>query len=123
MPPSWSAMTGYRATETEQRSLKELADSETDKAMQEMLHNEYYELKEQLAALAEELKVLLLPKDPNDDKNVILEIRAGAGGEEAGCSAPSSCACTCATPRASGGRSRRSRAITPISAASRKSCS
>ncbi len=74
----------YRAAETEQRSLKELADSETDKAMQEMLHNEYYELKEQLAALAEELKVLLLPKDPNDDKNVILEIRAGAGGEEAG---------------------------------------
>lgn len=74
----------YRSAEEEQYSLKELADAETDKAMQELLHAEYYELKERLVTLSEELKVLLLPKDPNDDKNVILEIRAGAGGEEAG---------------------------------------
>ena len=44
---------------------------------------ELYEAKEKLPKLEEELKILLIPKDPNDDKNVICEIRAGAGGEEA----------------------------------------
>ncbi len=74
----------YCAAEAEQQSVREMADAESDRAMQDMLNAEYYELKEKLAELSEELKVLLLPKDPNDDKNVILEIRAGAGGEEAG---------------------------------------
>ena len=61
----------------------ELVDVETDKEMLEMLREEISSGKKRRDELTEELKVLLLPKDPNDDKNVIIEIRAGAGGEEA----------------------------------------
>ncbi|MGN1041072.1 MAG: peptide chain release factor 1 [Candidatus Fimimonas sp.] len=60
-----------------------LMEVETDKEMLEMLREEISESKKQREELEEQLKVLLLPKDPNDDKNVIIEIRAGAGGEEA----------------------------------------
>ncbi|NLL56483.1 MAG: peptide chain release factor 1 [Clostridiales bacterium] len=58
-----------------------MADS--DKEMAEMAEAEYYELKDKLDGTLKQLKVLLLPQDPMDDKNVIVEIRAGAGGEEA----------------------------------------
>lgn len=61
---------------------KEIAD-ETDPDMKKMLEEEYYDCKKKLAELTDELKILLLPKDPDDDKNVIMEIRGGAGGEEA----------------------------------------
>ena len=54
-----------------------------DKEMKELAQLEFDESREQLEVLGEELKILLLPKDPNDDKNVIIEIRGGAGGEEA----------------------------------------
>ena len=54
-----------------------------DREMKELAQLEFDESREQLEALSEELKILLLPKDPNDDKNVIIEIRGGAGGEEA----------------------------------------
>ncbi len=54
-----------------------------DKDFKEMVQLQYEESKEQEETLTEELKILLLPKDPNDDKNVIVEIRGGAGGEEA----------------------------------------
>ncbi len=60
----------------------EMVEKETDKEMEELLHGEISQLKVQKEKLEEELKVLLLPVDPNDDKNVIIEIRAGAGGEE-----------------------------------------
>ena len=56
---------------------------EEDPEMREIAAEEYKNGKEQLARLEEELKILLLPRDPNDDKNVIVEIRACAGGEEA----------------------------------------
>ncbi len=63
---------------------KELLDEGgIDKEMKELAQLEFDESREQLEALSEELKILLLPKDPNDDKNVIIEIRGGAGGEEA----------------------------------------
>jgi len=55
----------------------------SDPEMKEMAEAEYYESKEKLQALEEELKILLLPKDVNDDNNVIIEIRGGAGGDEA----------------------------------------
>ena len=61
---------------------KEIAD-ETDPDMKKMLEEEYYDCKKKLAELTDELKILLLPKDPDDDKNVIMEIHGGAGGEEA----------------------------------------
>ncbi len=60
-----------------------LAEEETDAEMKKLLSDEGYVCKERLAALREELKILLLPKDKNDEKNCILEIRAGTGGEEA----------------------------------------
>jgi peptide chain release factor 1 len=68
---------------------KELADSqsllkdETDEDFKDMAREEVQSLKEQLGRVEEDLRALLLPKDPNDDKNVLLEIRAGTGGEEA----------------------------------------
>ncbi len=59
-----------------------LDDGGLDKEMREMVLAEIEEGKEKVESLTEELKILLLPKDPNDDKNVIVEIRGGAGGEE-----------------------------------------
>ena len=60
-----------------------ILDEESDEEMKELAKEELSEAKEGVARLEGELKILLLPKDPNDDKNVIVEIRAGAGGEEA----------------------------------------
>lgn len=60
-----------------------LSDSSLDREMKELAQLEFEEGKEMTAEIAEELKIMLLPKDPNDDKNVIIEIRGGAGGEEA----------------------------------------
>ena len=60
-----------------------LSDSELDKELREMAEEEIAECKKTLEKINDELKILLLPKDPNDDKNVIVEIRGGAGGDEA----------------------------------------
>mgnify|MGYP000080258593 CR=1 FL=1 len=68
--------------ETIQDSLSML-EEEKDEDMREMLKEELSEAKKNVEELEHELKILLLPKDPNDDKNVIVEIRAGAGGDEA----------------------------------------
>lgn len=62
---------------------KDLFAAETDVEMREMIREEIKQLEESLPPLEETLKVSLLPKDPNDDKNILLEIRAGAGGDEA----------------------------------------
>ncbi len=62
---------------------QEMLKVETDQEMINMLQEEYYACKQLREQIDEELKVLLLPKDVNDDKNVIIEIRAGAGGDEA----------------------------------------
>ena len=61
----------------------EMVEIETDKEMLDLLHEEISTAKKRKEELLEQLKVLLLPKDPNDEKNVIIEVRAGAGGEEA----------------------------------------
>lgn len=60
-----------------------LLEEETDEEMKELAKEELADCKDKLAECEEQLKILLLPKDPNDDKNVIVEIRAGAGGDEA----------------------------------------
>ena len=60
-----------------------MLEEESDEEMRELAKEELNESKARLEELEGELKILLLPKDPNDDKNVIVEIRAGAGGEEA----------------------------------------
>ena len=63
---------------------REMLQEKLDDEMKEMLKEEVSEYEETVERLEEELKVLLIPKDPNDHKNVIVEIRAGAGGDEAG---------------------------------------
>ncbi|MBQ7373155.1 MAG: peptide chain release factor 1 [Clostridia bacterium] len=73
----------YKKIEEDGKSAEELLKVETDPEMKSMLEEEYYSCKKRLAQLVDELKILLLPKDPDDGKNVIVEIRGGAGGEEA----------------------------------------
>ena len=60
-----------------------MLEEESDEEMREMLKEELSQARKRIEELERELKILLLPKDPNDDKNVIVEIRAGAGGDEA----------------------------------------
>ncbi len=71
-----------KCQETVEDSLAML-ESESDEEMREMLKEELADAKKRTAELEQHMKILLLPKDPNDDKNVIVEIRAGAGGDEA----------------------------------------
>lgn len=74
----------YKKTNSDLTEAKEmLADSSLDKEFRDMASEEAAEAQKKTEELKEELKVLLLPKDPNDYKNVIVEIRGGAGGEEA----------------------------------------
>ena len=73
----------YKTAEKELCDLKEMLDGSLDADMREMALEEYKSTQKKTAEFLEELKILLLPRDPNDDKNVIVEIRAGAGGEEA----------------------------------------
>ncbi len=71
-----------KANQDEEDSLMML-EEESDEEMRELLKEEHAEAKKRIADLEQELKILLLPKDPNDEKNVVVEIRAGAGGDEA----------------------------------------
>ncbi len=73
----------YKKIAEEKAQAEELIKTEQDADMKAMLEEEIYDCKRRMEAAVDELKILLIPKDPNDDKNVILEIRAGAGGEEA----------------------------------------
>lgn len=74
----------YKKTVTEKNdALEMLKENQSDKEMTEMIGAEISELELKENQLESELKILLLPKDPNDDRNVIVEIRGGAGGEEA----------------------------------------
>ncbi len=72
----------YEKLNKDYEDAKLLIETETDAEMKSMLKDECEDLKEKLTASEEQLKILLLPKDENDTKNVILEIRGGAGGEE-----------------------------------------
>lgn len=73
----------YLDAENTQKEAQEMLETETDKDMRDMLEQEFYDAKEKIVQYENELKVLLLPKDEDDEKSVIVEIRAGAGGEEA----------------------------------------
>jgi peptide chain release factor 1 len=74
----------YQALEAELADTRELLEMEEDPEMREMAEPEIGRLEGEMAALYGKMRLLLLPKDPNDEKNVIMEIRAGAGGDEAG---------------------------------------
>ena len=74
----------YKKVEKEYQEAKEMMDdASTDKELKDLAEMEMLEAKEKLPKIEEEIKILLIPKDKDDDKNVICEIRAGAGGEEA----------------------------------------
>ena len=83
MQPVVDAFHRLEATRQELAGARELRDGESDEELRAYARDEIARLEAEEAAQVEALKVLLLPHDPNDDKNVILEIRAGAGGEEA----------------------------------------
>ena len=83
LEPVVKAYEDYRKMQGELADARELIDLEDDEEMREMAKEEAKDLEERMEKAQEDLKILLLPKDPNDDKNVILEIRAGTGGEEA----------------------------------------
>ena len=82
MEPIVKKYTEYKKAKTELADAKEMLEGD-DEEMRELAKMEIGDLEEQIEQAEEELKVLLLPKDPNDEKNVILEVRAGTGGEEA----------------------------------------
>lgn len=71
-----------KAKDTYDESKEMLGDSTLDEDFAEMVKDEFEQSRSDMERLSEELKILLLPRDPNDDKNVIIEIRGGAGGEE-----------------------------------------
>lgn len=73
----------YREYKKAQSDLEEAKQMLNDKDLKELAEMEIDELREKIPQIEEELKILLIPKDPDDDKNIICEIRAGAGGEEA----------------------------------------
>lgn len=73
----------YKKTKEALAEAKEIVEIETDEELRDLAKMEISDAEANLETLTEELKILLLPKDPNDDKNVILEVRAGTGGEEA----------------------------------------
>lgn len=84
LAPVVEAITDWHNLEKDMNDAKQMMDDgELDKEMREMAEVEYYELKEKLPAVEKEIKVLLIPKDEEDEKNAILEVRAGTGGDEA----------------------------------------
>ena len=82
LEPVVNTYRAYKKTEKEQQDLREMLNGSLDPDMRELCQEEFSEAKERLAELERELTILLLPRDPNDEKDVIVEIRGGVGGEE-----------------------------------------
>lgn len=83
LAPIVEAYRQYKQAKQDVEDSLSLLEEENDEEMREMAKEELSGAKKRIEELEHELKILLLPKDPNDDKNIILEIRAGAGGDEA----------------------------------------
>jgi peptide chain release factor 1 len=83
LDPLVRAWQRYVQLRTDLQSAREMVDAEPDPELREMARDEARALEDARAALEQEIKILLLPRDPNDGKNIILEIRAGTGGDEA----------------------------------------
>ena len=83
LAPIVEAYKEYKKAKQDVEDSLALLDEESDEEMREMAKEELNAAKKRIEELEQELKILLLPKDPNDEKNVIVEIRAGAGGDEA----------------------------------------
>jgi peptide chain release factor 1 len=84
LEPVINAYKQYKNIVSNIESSKEILATEKDEEMREMAKMELEELESQISPLEEEIKILLLPADPEDDKNAVLEVRAGTGGDEAG---------------------------------------
>ncbi|MDO5702465.1 MAG: peptide chain release factor 1 [Lachnospiraceae bacterium] len=84
LQPLSDAYNTYLEAEKTESESEELLREEEDPEMRELLREELADARERKKTLGDELRILLLPKDPNDDRSVIVEIRAGAGGDEAG---------------------------------------
>ena len=82
LEPIVAAYREYRKTEQEQEDLRQMLSEPQDAEMKALCQEEFSEAKSKLEQLEQRLKILLLPRDPNDDKSVIVEIRGGVGGEE-----------------------------------------
>ena len=82
LEPIITAYRVYQKTKKEAADLREMLDGSLDEEMRQLCQEEFTQAKKDLERLEEELKILLLPRDPNDDKDVIVEIRGGVGGEE-----------------------------------------
>ena len=83
LAPIVEAYKAYKQAKQDIEDSLALLEEESDEEMRELAKEELSDAKKRVEELEQELKILLLPKDPNDDKNIILEIRAGAGGDEA----------------------------------------
>ncbi len=83
LQPIVDAYKAYKASKQTVEDSLAMLEEESDEEMRQMLKEELADAKDEIVRLERELKILLLPKDPNDSKNVIVEIRAGAGGDEA----------------------------------------
>jgi peptide chain release factor 1 len=83
LTPLVEAYKDYKKSNSDVEDIITMIGEESDDDMKAMLKDELSETKKHIEELEEQIKILLLPKDPNDDKNVIVEIRAGAGGDEA----------------------------------------
>lgn len=83
LTPLVEAYREYKKAKQDEEDSLAMLEEESDEEMRELLKEEHGGAKKRIEELEQELKILLLPKDPNDDKNVIVEIRAGAGGDEA----------------------------------------
>lgn len=83
LTPIVNAYKEYKKSRQDVEDSLAMLEEESDEDMREMLKEELNDAKKRIEELEQELKILLLPKDPNDEKNVIVEIRAGAGGDEA----------------------------------------
>ena len=83
LAPIVEAYKQYKQAKQDVEDSLALLEEESDEEMREMAKEELSDAKKRIEELEQQLKILLLPKDPNDDKNVIVEIRAGAGGDEA----------------------------------------
>lgn len=104
LTPIVDAYTEYKKCKQDIEDSLSMLEEEKDEEMREMIKETLNDSKKRVEELEQELKILLLPKDPNDDKNVIVEIRAGAAVTRLHCLQRRSIVCMCIMPRSSVGR-------------------
>lgn len=123
LTPLVDAYKEYKKANQDVEDSLALLEEESDEEMRDMAKEELADAKKRIEEMEQQLKILLLPKDPNDDKNVMVEIRAGAGGDEAALLPRSFTECMCILRRATAGRRSLSASMRTESEVSRRLCS